>query len=342
VVVVVRHSAERYVYSRPVVRPLAMLAAAALAVPAAALGGTPVAEIRGPDGTVLAAAARTPFSYPADGSVLRIGAARPTAAGFELRDVSVLAGRARAARLLVPAHGAAGAAADGLVVNGRAERATTNAVLSLGGPSYLVVLQEAVVPGLGTGAVGLRAYVGTAQRGLPAGSQILVGLARADVPSPQAESEPYHVLGVPSLPGQVTMLPGVLDPFAALQGPSPVGVRAVALAQQFLGVPYVWGGADPTGFDCSGLVLFVYRQLGIGLPHFSGSQWYSGARVPLDDLAPGDLVFFDMGRNGPGHVGIYVGDGKFIEAPHHDAVVRISSLFDPARGLSYVGAVRPY
>jgi cell wall-associated NlpC family hydrolase len=64
--------------------------------------------------------------------------------------------------------------------------------------------------------------------------------------------------------------------------------------------------------------------------------------VPLGELAPGDLVFFDMGPNGPGHVGMYVGDGKFIEAPHHDAVVQISSLLDPARGLSYVGAVRPY
>jgi cell wall-associated NlpC family hydrolase len=64
--------------------------------------------------------------------------------------------------------------------------------------------------------------------------------------------------------------------------------------------------------------------------------------VSVEDLAPGDLVFFDMGSNGPGHVGLYIGEGKFIEAPHSGAVVRISSLVDPARGLSYAGAVRPY
>jgi cell wall-associated NlpC family hydrolase len=127
-------------------------------------------------------------------------------------------------------------------------------------------------------------------------------------------------------------------------GPAaPTGLKAVAIAERYLGIPYVWGGADPAiGFDCSGLMMYVYRQLGISLPHFSGYQFYSGAHVPPSALAPGDLVFFEPGANGPGHVGMYVGGGDFIQAPHSGDVVKISSLREAAYALTYVGAVRPY
>jgi cell wall-associated NlpC family hydrolase len=316
-------------------------AAAALILAPAALGGTPAAEIRGPNGGLIAAASKAPFSY---GSALRIGGIAATPGGLELRDVSLLGDSVHVARLLVPRQGVGAARVSGLTVAGRSEPGSPNGLLSLRGTSYLVVLQEAVVPGSAPGVVGLRAYVGEAQDGLPAGAQILVGLARADVPKPAASSgaQPFWVLGVTPPVSSGPTLPGIDDPFAALQPSSPIGERAVALAEQYLGVPYVWAGADPSGFDCSGLVMFVYRQLRIGLPHFSGSQWYSGERVPIGELAPGDLVFFDMGPSGPGHVGMYIGDGKFIEAPHTGAAVQISSLFDPTRGLSYVGAVRPY
>ena len=315
----------------------------ALLVAPSALASTPAAEIRAPDGTLIAAASRAPYTY---GSALRIGAMASTARGLELRGISMLGGAVLASRLVVPARGRGGATVSGLVVGGRAEPGNTNTLLSLGGSSYLVVLQEAVVPGSPPGVVGLRVYVGEARQGLPPGAQILVGLARARVaPSDEddAKVQPWRVLGVvPPISAGAPPLAGVPDPFAGLQATSPIGRRAVALAEQFLGVPYVWAGADPAGFDCSGLVMFVYRQLGISLPHFSGSQWYSGPRVAPDDLRPGDLVFFDMGPNGPGHVGLYIGEGKFIEAPHTGAVVQISNLFDPSRGLSYVGAVRPY
>jgi cell wall-associated NlpC family hydrolase len=123
-----------------------------------------------------------------------------------------------------------------------------------------------------------------------------------------------------------------------------IGARAVAIAEQYLGVPYVWGGANPLfGFDCSGLVMYVYAQLGIGLTHFSGAQWNEGTRLlTTDELAPGDLVFFYPGRLGPEHVGIYIGDGEFIQAPHTGDFVKISSLDDSTYSFSYVGAVRPY
>jgi cell wall-associated NlpC family hydrolase len=127
------------------------------------------------------------------------------------------------------------------------------------------------------------------------------------------------------------------------QGSGP-GARAVAIAERFLGIRYVWGGANPfSGFDCSGLVMYVYAQLGIHLTHFSGAQWSEGTRIlSPEDLAPGDLVFFHRGPNGPGHVGIFIGDSQFIHAPHTGDVVKISSLYESNYSFSYVGGVRPY
>jgi peptidoglycan DL-endopeptidase CwlO len=110
----------------------------------------------------------------------------------------------------------------------------------------------------------------------------------------------------------------------------------VGIAMRYLGTPYVWGGASPGGFDCSGLVAYVYAQVGVSLPHYTGAQWNVGVPVSRGDLQPGDLVFFD----GLGHVGIYIGGGQFIHAPHTGDVVKISSLSESGYGNSYVGARR--
>lgn len=122
---------------------------------------------------------------------------------------------------------------------------------------------------------------------------------------------------------------------------------AVAAAKKYLGVPYVWGGTSPAGFDCSGLCQYAYAQIGISLPRTSREQFHAGAYIPptrLDLLEPGDLVFF--GYNGDPdqihHVGMYVGGGDFIQAPSAGDVVRISSLTGRIESKGdYVGAARP-
>lgn len=122
--------------------------------------------------------------------------------------------------------------------------------------------------------------------------------------------------------------------------------EVVAIALKYLGVPYRYGGASPSGFDCSGLCMYVYRQIGINLPRTSRSQYSVGQHISparLDLLKPGDLVFF--GRNGDPsrvhHVGIYVGDGNYVHAPQTGDVVKVSSLTAriSSRG-DYVGASR--
>ena len=114
------------------------------------------------------------------------------------------------------------------------------------------------------------------------------------------------------------------------------GGDVVSIAMQYLGVPYVWGGESPGGFDCSGLVAFAYAQIGISLPHYTGALWNVGTPVSADALEPGDLVFF----YGLGHVGIYIGGGQFVHAPHTGDVVKISSMYDGWYSSSYDGARR--
>ena len=117
---------------------------------------------------------------------------------------------------------------------------------------------------------------------------------------------------------------------------SPYGSQVVSIAMSYLGVPYVWGGASPSGFDCSGLVMYSFAQLGVSLPHSSYAMWDYGTPVPENQLEPGDLVFFD----GLGHVGLYVGGGEFVNAPYTGAVVRVDSLTTGWAAANYVGARR--
>jgi len=94
-------------------------------------------------------------------------------------------------------------------------------------------------------------------------------------------------------------------------------------ANHLLGVPYVYGGSSPaSGFDCSGFTSYVYAHFGIELPHYSVAQYESGREVTRSGLEPGDLVFFDR----LGHVGLYLGGGSFVHAPHTGARVSVDTL----------------
>ena len=114
----------------------------------------------------------------------------------------------------------------------------------------------------------------------------------------------------------------VATPEGSTVAPPNVHGGVVGIAMQYLGVPYVWGGSSPRGFDCSGLVSYVFAQIGLSLPHSSYAQFGMGTPVSISQLEPGDLVFF----TGASHVGIYIGGGQFIHAPHTGDVVKISSL----------------
>jgi cell wall-associated NlpC family hydrolase len=128
---------------------------------------------------------------------------------------------------------------------------------------------------------------------------------------------------VPQLP--VVKAPVIRKPASVVRKALrvPLGDKVVKYAERFLGIRYVYGGSSPrSGFDCSGLVSYVYGHFGVRLAHSSYAQFGSGFRVRRGGLKPGDLVFF----HGLGHVGIYVGHNKFIHAPHSGSRVRIESL----------------
>jgi cell wall-associated NlpC family hydrolase len=142
--------------------------------------------------------------------------------------------------------------------------------------------------------------------------------------------------------------PAAPSPFAAGGGFTDAAQDnpIVSTALQYLGVRYQWGGASPkTGFDCSGLVQYVFGQLGVPLVHFAAAQWHTpdGVWVAPNRLQPGDLVFFigsDGTRKAPGHVGIYIGDGFIVDAPHTGSFVRIDSLNERKLANQFVGARR--
>jgi peptidoglycan DL-endopeptidase CwlO len=147
--------------------------------------------------------------------------------------------------------------------------------------------------------------------------------ARARLAAPQPLIPELSAGASPAAPAPVVAAP-----------PSRYG-GVVGIAMQYLGTPYVYGGASPSGFDCSGFVMYVYAQVGVSLPHNAAAQYGSGTPVDRSQLQAGDLVFF----NGLGHNGIYIGGGQFIHSPHTGDVVKISSLsgwYDS----TYVGARR--
>ena len=146
-------------------------------------------------------------------------------------------------------------------------------------------------------------------------------------------------------PAAPTVPTGATQPLPVVHAPRrrttqlhvPFGNLVAGFAKKLVGTRYVYGGTSPrTGFDCSGFVRYVYAHFGLALPHSSYAQYALGRRVARSALRPGDLVFFD----GLGHVGMYIGNGQFVHAPHTGDVVRISSLDEAWYAANFVGARR--
>lgn len=127
-------------------------------------------------------------------------------------------------------------------------------------------------------------------------------------------------------------------PPGGVEAPAPAGIAATALA--FRGVPYRPGGADPSGFDCSGLVQYVFAQHGLAMPRLASEQFAFGRQVGRGDIEAGDLLFFATGGRGVSHVGIAVDETRFVHAPTTRGVVRIESLATPYWRTRYVAARR--
>ena len=118
---------------------------------------------------------------------------------------------------------------------------------------------------------------------------------------------------------------------------STIAINLTRSAMRFIGTPYVFGGTSASGFDCSGYVQHVFAMVGLHLPRTADAQYYEGRRT-RGGIATGDLVFFQTYLPGPSHVGIYIGNGKFVHSSSHG--VRVSSLGESYWASRYLGAKR--
>lgn len=170
------------------------------------------------------------------------------------------------------------------------------------------------------------------QRALAAQRAVTRTTPPAASPGAPAPDLPQNGTTTSADPEPARSAPSSPAPAASAGNPN---AAVVAIAMRYLGVPYVWGGASPSGFDCSGLASYVYAKIGKSVPHYTGAIWSAFPHVQSGDLQPGDMVFF---RPDLGHMGIYIGGGQMIHAPHTGDVVKISSIGGRS---DYQGAVRP-
>jgi cell wall-associated NlpC family hydrolase len=120
------------------------------------------------------------------------------------------------------------------------------------------------------------------------------------------------------------------------------GYAVLQAAQGRIGSPYKYGGAGPDAFDCSGLVTYAHRQIGVAVPRTAAQQFAAATPVKRGELRPGDLVFFRLESRNVSHVGIYAGDGRFVHAPQRGGNVRMASLDEEHFRRSFAGGGRLY
>lgn len=142
---------------------------------------------------------------------------------------------------------------------------------------------------------------------------------------------------------EISSGPSTLADFSTAGAPTKKAAAAVTYAMSQLGKPYVWGAEGPDAFDCSGLMYWAYGKAGVSMMRTSQTQFTSQPHVnSKSQLKPGDLVYFNtLPGPGPTHVGMYIGNGKFVQAPNKNDVVKVSSLNEPYYVQTYAGATRP-
>lgn len=153
---------------------------------------------------------------------------------------------------------------------------------------------------------------------------------------PGAREAPTDRVEVPS---DQPATPPTVDPFPEPTAP-PTFAAAVATALEYLGVPYRNGGSDPSGFDCSGFVQYVFARIGAMLPREVRDQYRVGRKIDFDDVRAGDLLFFETVSRGASHVGMALGDGRFVHAPSSRGVVRVEPYTASYWARRFVGARR--
>jgi len=168
-----------------------------------------------------------------------------------------------------------------------------------------------------------RISAGTLCRNVAAAAVAMLLQACASAPSP-VESPPLNDVALPPADSiQAAPLPPPQTAAGTSLG-SEVVIRAIAM----VGVPYRFGGSDPDGFDCSGLVQYVYEELGIEVPRTAAEQYRAAAPVKLENIEPGDLLFFRTHGKRISHVAIYAGSGRFVHAPQTGRLIELRSLDD--------------
>jgi cell wall-associated NlpC family hydrolase len=309
-----------------------------------------------------------PSGYPASASVVAFASSSVSgsackSARVTLTSVSLFQGAVTATS--VEATGGTGTVA-GLEIGGTAVSAAPGQILAVGDWGQLTVGEK-----FGRVSAPLVLTLLQAHGSLGAGTRIAVAFSAAAAPpavapkekrqstgsaQPTLQVSQHYAKGSSTGETQRRQAAKPLDlptkqpyPFLVDGGGLTPAARhdaIVSIAMHYLGIRYQWGGASPSsGFDCSGLVQYVFAKVGVSLVHYAASQYdYPGAVwVSPKRLQPGDLVFFvgsDGTRKAPGHVGIYVDDGYFIDAPHTGSFVRIDSLTDPKFADQYIAAKR--
>lgn len=149
-----------------------------------------------------------------------------------------------------------------------------------------------------------------------------IGVAEAEAPAPEPTRPAQTATQQTAAAATATAAAEVATPSVVADiAPSAIGGSILDIAMRYQGVPYVYGGTTPRGFDCSGFTQYVFRQAGIGLPRTSWAQGSAGTRISASQAQPGDLVYYG------GHIGIYAGNGMMIHSPHPGTTVRLQSVY---------------